>query len=175
MIVGALLAAGASRRFGPQDKLLATLKERPLVAHAAERLARAPLDCCFAVVSSDTVAQAVGMETVRIPAGGGQADSLVAAIRHLPPQTTHLLIALGDMPYLRDDDLALILDGDGPRCAVAEGHVSPPALFPKAWFPRLLALRGDEGAGRLLRDHPGAHCPLPAASLRDIDRPGDLG
>ncbi|WP_435167471.1 nucleotidyltransferase family protein [Falsirhodobacter sp. 1013] len=174
MIVGALLAAGASRRFGAEDKLLAPLQGRPLVAHAAKRMTRAALDHCFAVVSSAEVAQAVGVDTVMIPAGGGQADSLVAAVRHLPDTTTHLLILLGDMPYLEDEDLALILSGDGPRCAVADGHVSPPALFPREWFPRLLTLRGDEGAGKLLRHHPEAHCPLPPASLRDIDRPDDL-
>ena len=51
-----LLAAGQSRRFGPQDKLLAPLAGRPVVAHALDALALPEADFRLAVVSTDQVA-----------------------------------------------------------------------------------------------------------------------
>ncbi|WP_128253689.1 nucleotidyltransferase family protein [Falsirhodobacter deserti] len=177
-VAGVLLAAGASRRFGAADKLLAPLKGSPLVAHAARAMAGLPLR--IAVTSSDPVAQVLAAEGVGILCilpGQGQSASLRAAVLSVPAEATHLLVMLGDMPFVTADDLAVLLAADPaiPHCAVQGGVPQPPALFPKAWWPQLLALGGDQGAGRILRGLGPASCHrLPAASLRDIDLPADL-
>ncbi|HSG97962.1 MAG TPA: hypothetical protein VLA11_08210, partial [Woeseiaceae bacterium] len=65
-----------------------------------------------------------------------------------------------------------------PQSTVASsynGTIGPPALFPRAQFGALIALRGDQGARALLRD-PQAdviviECDDP---MPDVDTPEDL-
>ena len=68
---GLLLAAGASRRFGPKDKLLSPLRGRPLIAHAAEAMRRAALDRRIAVIANpDLAPHLAGFEIVAVAPGG---------------------------------------------------------------------------------------------------------
>ena len=49
-----------------------------------------------------------------------------------------------------------------------------PAIFPRAQFPALRALRGDRGAGKLLRDDPEALAIAWPEGAADVDTPDDL-
>lgn len=63
MRIGALLlAAGMSRRFGPEDKLLADLNGMPMVAHAARALDLVGPDRRIAVTGSDAVGNLLSAE-----------------------------------------------------------------------------------------------------------------
>jgi molybdenum cofactor cytidylyltransferase len=83
------------------------------------------------------------------------------------------------MPRVTTADLAAVLDrarATGLRAAAAgpDGPL-PPACFPDADLPALMALSGDRGAGALLRDLPAAQrVPLPPAHLVDVDTPEGL-
>ena len=175
--VGLLLAAGASRRFGPQDKLLAPLRGRPLVDHAAATMRAVPLDLRIAVVASAAVAARLEGFRIVTVAPGGQAESLRAGVE-AAGGADRLLIALGDMPDVTPDHLARVLAAatDASPSASHDGaSVLPPACFPRDLLPALAALHGDRGAGSLLRGlGPGQLVAAPAL-LRDIDRPDDLG
>lgn len=173
---GLLLAAGASRRFGPEDKLLADYAGRPLVAHAADAMRNADLDDRVAVVTSDAVAAHLhGFRVIRIEQGQ-QSDSLRAGLAAMSAPD-RLLVALADMPRVtaahldavmrraRDDAIAASHDGATPL---------PPACFPRAMLPALSTLKGDQGAGRLLRDLPqDAYVHAPDL-LIDVDTRADL-
>jgi CTP:molybdopterin cytidylyltransferase MocA len=180
--VGLLLAAGHSRRFGTADKLAAPLDGRPLVTHSAAALAALPLAAHLVVLRDPGLAASCpGLTPVPLPPGAeAQSDSLcagIAAAAALDPDL--VLIALGDMPRVTTADLATVLDrarATGLRCAAAgpDGPL-PPACFPAADLPALLALGGDRGAGALLRDLPAAQrVPLPPAHLVDVDTPEGL-
>ena len=56
-VAALLLAAGASRRFGADDKLLARVGGTALVAHAARSLHLPQVDIRIAVAASDAVAE----------------------------------------------------------------------------------------------------------------------
>lgn len=178
---GLLLAAGASRRFGAADKLLADLHGEPLVAHAAGALRRAGPDHLVATVASaavsDVLAQA-GFLTVMIAPGQPQSASLAAGmekVQDLP--VSRCLLALGDMPYLAAEDFASLLakPADMPACMWLGKSPGPPAVFPGSWFDRLRGVTGDRGARELLQDIPKAqHVVAPPDRLRDIDRVADL-
>lgn len=180
-----LLAAGQSRRFGAQDKLLAPLAGRPVITHALEALALPEAAHRLAVVSAGPVAalaRQAGFRTLALTPGLPQSASLVAGLGWLRPRgITRLLVALGDMPWLRPEDMRAILnlaaepEGERAACAALGDIPMPPALFPAAMFDALAALSGDRGAGGLLRMIPAARrLRLPGDRLRDIDRPGDL-
>lgn len=177
MTVGAvLLAAGASHRFGAEEKLLAPLNGDALIRHAARIVAGFPVR--LAVVSSDAVRAEVersGIPCLTVPAGRGQGDNLAAGVRAIG-DVDRLAVFLGDMPFLRAEDVARLLSTDPhrPACATLNGVPLPPAIFPRHWLPRLAVLSGDRGAGALLRAGDVAHPAIPAAHLRDVDRKGDL-
>lgn len=175
--VGLLLAAGASRRFGEADKLLAPLGGRPLLAHAAAAMLAAPLDVRIAVISNPAlVLHLEGFHVVRTPPGG-QADSLRAGLA-AAGTPERLLVALGDMPDVTAAHLARVLKtatDDGAAASHDGAAALPPACFPRSLLPALCGLSGDRGAGSLLRGLPPERLIPAPGLLRDVDRPEDLG
>ncbi|ODT60647.1 MULTISPECIES: nucleotidyltransferase family protein [Paracoccus] len=174
--IGLLLAAGASRRFGPSDKLLATVAELPLIAHAAQAMRATALDDRIVVISNPALTPWLdGFRIVLIPQGQ-QSDSLRAGLA-AAGDPDRLLIALGDMPDVTAAHLTAIVDrtADGLPSSSHDGSVPlPPACFPRDWLLRLAQLTGDQGAGRLLRDlAPDRSVPAPGL-LRDIDMPDQI-
>ncbi|MGV3695286.1 MAG: NTP transferase domain-containing protein, partial [Paracoccus marcusii] len=77
---GLLLAAGASRRFGPSDKLLAPVAGMPLVAHAAQAMRATPLDDRIAVIANPALAPLLDGFRIVLIAQGQQSDSLRAGL-----------------------------------------------------------------------------------------------
>lgn len=173
---GLLLAAGASRRFGAEDKLLAPLRGRPLIAYAAEAMRGAALDNRIVVIANpDLVRHLDGFRIILI-APAAQSDSLRAGLE-AAGQVDRLLIALGDMPRMTPAHLDRVLaatTADRPAASCDEGPPMPPACFPRSWFPRLATLTGDSGAGRLIRDLPPQALIAAPGLLTDIDRPADI-
>ena len=176
-----LLAAGASRRFGAPDKLLAPFRRRPLVLWSAEALRATAPDMLIAVTGSDRVAALLpGFGIVAVPGPGtAQSDSLRAGVaRAAELGADRALICLGDMPLVTADLLGEVL----ARCTQARGSAvlhgtrpMPPAAFPSALFPALLAVRGDRGARDLIAALPAeALVAAPPEQLADVDTPDDL-
>lgn len=174
--VGLLLAAGASRRFGPSDKLLAPLQDRPLVAHAAQAMRDVALDRRIAVIANPALsAHLQDFQMVRI-LQGGQADSLRAGLA-AAGRPDRLLIALADMPFVQPQHLSRILDTateETPSASDNGAGPMPPACFPASWLDRLAALEGDRGAGGLIRDLTAQFLVPAPGQLGDIDTASDL-
>ena len=179
-IAGIVIAAGRSKRFGDDNKLLATAAGRPLAAWAAAAMLGAPVSRRIAVVADAAVARVFeGFDIVMADAGAKQSDSLrlgVAAAR--AAGASCVLLALADMPGVTAQDMAAVLRaqrGHAPAAAWLEGRPMPPAAFPAAWFPTLETLQGDRGAGALLaRAEDLAPVRLAPSHLIDIDTPDDL-
>jgi CTP:molybdopterin cytidylyltransferase MocA len=176
-----LLAAGASRRFGAEDKLLSLFRGRPLVTHAAEALRASGLAPLIAVTSNPDVATLLPGFQLVFPdrPDPEQSDSLragVAEARRLGAPAA--LVALADMPGVTPGLLrAVAARATATEAAAASdgSRALPPACFPAALFDALLATTGDRGARPLLAALPPAQrVPAPPEALRDIDTPGDL-
>ncbi|HEU4375744.1 MAG TPA: NTP transferase domain-containing protein, partial [Telluria sp.] len=112
--VGILLAAGRGRRFDPtgnRNKLLQPMAGGEPVVVASARTLMAVLPKVIAVVAPGDggVAQAlctIGCDVVACPdADDGMAHSLVHALRHSRPAAQSWLIALGDMPHVRESTI----------------------------------------------------------------------
>lgn len=174
-----LLAAGASRRFGPEEKLLAPHRGQPLIAHAARVLNGTPLTQRIAVIANPALIPHLdGFRIVTLPRGTDplQSTSLHAGLA-AAGQPDRLLIALGDMPDITAAHLRAIIDRttpDQPAASTNGRTILPPACFPRATLQRLATLSGDRGAASLLRNLPeGQLIPAPDL-LADIDQPRDL-
>jgi len=182
-IVGVLLAAGRSTRFG-RDKLLVPLADGVPVAIAALRNLAPAVDHVVAVVRprDERLAAALEREGARVTvcprAADGMGASLAWGVR-AAPLAFAWLVALADMPWIRTGSVASVgnaIRNGAPLAAPgfreARGH---PVGFAASFYPDLVALSGDEGARAILArqridivatDDPGV--------ARDVDTPEDL-
>lgn len=95
------------------------------------------------------------------------------------PDLGNLLFLLSDQPFVTTQILSELLDlqtqSGLPIAACRYGDtLGVPAVFSKKMFPELLRLQGDNGAGRLIRQHAGEVAALPFhAGAVDVDTEED--
>lgn len=184
-IVGILLAAGASRRFGA-DKLSHPLPDGDLVAVRACRNLLAGTDAVLAVVrpGSEALAARLRAEGAAVQicadADQGMGASLACGVR-ARPEAAGWLVALADMPWIAPATIQSVADAlrSGARIAAPywQGRRGHPVGFSPVLGPNLAALNGDTGAKTVIQAHLEqlrlVVCDDPGV-LRDIDRPEDL-
>ena len=193
-----VLAAGLATRMGA-DKVLARLGDGTVLG-AVVRAATgcAGLGRMVVVTGPDSVAAEAalrrdcpsgGYEVVRNPSPeAGMASSLLAGLTRLDGGRD-LLVLLGDQPLVTKDTLSRLLAAraGSPRAAAvglspgggagrAPGGVGPPVLLHRSLRPRLLELRGDQGARLLLARYAGTVIAVAAEpdETLDVDTPADL-
>jgi molybdenum cofactor cytidylyltransferase len=188
-VVALLLAAGSATRFG-SDKLLHILPhEVPIAVQAARHLRAVVPENVFAVVRPQAggLAELLAKEGCEVVvcerADEGMGASLACGVRAADaagPADAYL-IALGDMPFIRESSIAAVRDALAGGAALAapyfrarRGH---PVGVARRFRAELAAARGDEGARALLAAHADELTKVPVGDpgvLRDIDTPGDL-
>lgn len=160
MIVGLLLAAGRSARFGA-DKLVAPLRGVAVVRRSAEPLAAA-VDLLHVVVRpcAPEVGAALHGIATRLVENPDAAEGMASSIRHgvasLPPGCECVIVAHGDQPFVRPEVIAALVarwreSGAGAVAPMYRDGRGNPVLFGRALFGELLALTGDAGARSLLQ------------------------
>lgn len=188
-VAGILLAAGASERFGTDNKLLALVDGDPLVRRAAGSLVGAGLDRIVAVLGHEAgrvkaALDGLPVETVTNEAyETGQASSLrtgVGAVEADSPETDVVVVALGDMPFVSPETVDALVaayqaDAGDALAPTHDGVRGNPVLFDRRHYDALTRIEGDVGgrevllesnAGALVTvDDPGVH--------RDVDVPAD--
>ncbi|MFY8106149.1 MAG: NTP transferase domain-containing protein [Elstera sp.] len=186
-----LLAAGQSRRMGPDSKLLLPFPEKPMVAVTAEHLRQAGCFAPILVVTGSRQAEvravleasdAGPLTLVEAPDyADGLSRSLIAGIKHaLTLPLDGLLIALADMPLVGAEDLRALAEAFDPAAGRAvivptvQGQRGNPTLWARDLLPEMLALTGDQGAKRLMDRFPDRLLELPRDNpglLADLDTP----
>ncbi|KPA22393.1 Molybdenum cofactor guanylyltransferase [Shimia sp. SK013] len=188
MLAILLLAAGRSARMYTRDKLLEPVDNAPLLKTLTNRAATtgAPV---FVVLPPDrpkrnaalsgTVAQIVIADDAHL----GMAHSLRAGIAALPANVSAAMVLPADMPEITAMDFAEMhaahsAPGAGSiqRATTADGTPGHPVIFPRALFPDLVTLAGDQGARAILMKHSESVglVPLPDRhAVIDLDTPDD--
>lgn len=193
-MVGILLAAGFSRRFGLTDKLLQLLPDgRPIALTSAENFIQA-IPTCIAVVRSENKALAelllnAGLKVIFCHKNEQEmADSLSKAVRfssNFNASNDGFVIALADMPYIQSTTISAVATklniglnlGASIVIPTYNGQRGHPVGFSAKFRSELEDLRGDEGARSIIKRHPNEVHLLPsddAGILADIDTPTDL-
>lgn len=179
-----LLAAGASARYGPEDKLLADYGGMPLIARALAPYSTLAFGQRIAVLRPNSPLTGICKEAgfdciVNTFAENGMGSSIAVGVAALE-NVTGALIGLGDMPDVKAQTVAHICAGKTashsiviPTHAGARGH---PVLFGAPHFAKLADLQGDMGGRGIIDACPDVRdLPVDDAAIRyDIDTPDDL-
>jgi len=191
-----VLAAGCGRRFG-SNKLVATLRGRPIVLQTLEHLTVARRSGLLAGIVTVTaagdraVAQAIaqsGSVVVHNPTpASGMGRSLQLGIRRLDdppvePRAEAAVIVLADQPMIRQDVLAALRDAWLSGAGIVRpvyrsdpdtpGH---PVLLDRSRWHLVDDVQKDRGLGPALESHPDwVRTVTVEGSNPDIDTPADL-
>lgn len=185
MIVGILLAAGESRRFGSRKLLHPLADGTPIGVRSAANLIGG-VDRVIAVVSPDDSElmdrlTETAVKIVPCPQSReGMGSSLGCGVR-AASDADGWVVALADMPYVRPETVAAVAQAlrDGASIAVPthDGERGHPVGFAREYFAELAALTGDIGARHILQRDRARIVPLAVDDpgiYRDIDTPRDL-
>jgi CTP:molybdopterin cytidylyltransferase MocA len=191
-----VLAAGSGRRFG-SNKLVATLRGRPLVLQTLEHLTSARRSGLLAGIVTVTAAgdEAVvhaivhsGSVLVENPdPASGMGRSLQLGIRRLDdppvePTAQAAVIVLADQPMVRQEVLTALRDawlsGAGivrPIYRGEPGTPGHPVLLDRSRWHLVDDVQGDRGLGPALASHTDWVTTVEVEGYNpDIDTPADL-
>lgn len=170
VVVGILLAAGRSARFG-STKQLARWNDEPLVRRIAREAMASTLAGLVVVLGhdADDVARAIADLDVRATLNedyaAGQSTSIRRGLDALPPEAAAAMFITCDQPLLTAAVIDRLLEAfrEGGADAVVPavaGSRRSPAIFARALFADLRALEGDTGGRGVLSEH--------AAAVREV-------
>jgi molybdenum cofactor cytidylyltransferase len=181
-----ILAAGGSSRFGAH-KLLADLAGEPVVAQTVRAVCAAGFGETVVVTGAerDAVSAVLSAMPCRLVHAAdwnaGISASIRAGVSVVPKKREGFFLFLGDMPLVPVslcEELALLAASSGyaarPLCSDMPGH---PVAFVAMAVADLMKLKGDEGAGSLLRNTGSKLAYLPTTdegAILDVDTPADL-
>jgi molybdenum cofactor cytidylyltransferase len=180
-----VLAAGASTRLG-QPKQLVSIGGRPALHIAMANAVAVAGNAVTVVIGANAnvltylLAQSPVSSIVNRNWEEGMASSLRCGLAVVPASADAVMIVLGDQVCVTSDDLKRLLAAwsrqeNDIAAATYERHVGVPAIFPRWCFPELAALRGDEGARKILQRNPDRIVRVPMSNAGfDLDTPEDL-
>ncbi|WP_456269872.1 nucleotidyltransferase family protein [Kushneria sp. AK178] len=189
-VLGLILAAGHSRRFGG-DKRLADLSGRTLLAATVATL-EPHVAGVTVMLRHGERPDMLGLPTethfvVAPEAPVGMGISLASAVSTLLESSEPCLqrcealaLMLGDMPQVQADTLQALMARAHRETIVRpchQGVPGHPVVFGRRFWPALAGLRGDEGARRVLKRHASQVVMLTVDDpgiLNDVDTPDDL-
>lgn len=184
-VVALVLAAGQARRFG-SDKRWARLPDgRSLLDAVIETARLAGLPVNVVLRPGDEAGAACcarqGAQPVWAAAAGqGMGASLAAGLCQLTDRTDAeaAVVMLADMPWVQPETVRALCAAFARERGLTwpwhQGQPGHPRLLPRAQWPALLDLGGDEGARGLDWARATRVVVADAGVLRDVDVPQDL-
>ncbi len=164
-IAALILAAGQSRRMGPENKLLALIDDKPILRHVAENLASAGFENMSMVVGheADQVRNLVWdmpIDIIENPDyAEGLSTSLKAGMRNLQDDFEGVIVCLGDMPFVSPDQFQKMIDAFDPiegRAIVVptfKGKRGNPVLLSSQFAEEVEKISGDMGAKAIISEN----------------------
>lgn len=170
-----LLAAGSAKRFGG-SKLTTDFRGRPLWEWAALAAEQAGLAHRVVVVApASPIGSRSGWQRIENRfAAQGMGTSIVAGVA-ASEKCSRILILHADMPLVTSEHLRKLAEGSSTVFTRYDANsYGCPAAFPRAVFPELRKLSGEQGARSLNLDEATLVDPQDKDHLADIDTVRDL-
>lgn len=181
-----LLAAGLSRRFGPENKLLSPVAGRPLFRHTLDKLEKLQSPDTRLLVMTNTPEIQAWCRSRQIPWGESPEAALgishtIRAALALAGETEAYVFFVADQPKLEETTIRRLLSAcETARarvgCLVSGERRGNPVWFSALLRPELEALTGDTGGRAVLKNHwaQAVKVETDRKELEDIDLPSCL-
>ncbi|WP_119165402.1 NTP transferase domain-containing protein [Algihabitans albus] len=188
-IAALVLAAGQSRRYGRENKLLAEMDGLPLVRYTVAAAQASQADPVLLVTghARESVEAAVAETAVALLHNADYAQGLSTSLRRglagLPDDIDGVVVLLGDMPKVDAKTIDKLiaafdpLEGRAICIPTSQGKRGNPVLFARRFFAEAMEIAGDVGAKPLIADHADQVAEVPVdgeAVLLDVDTPAAL-
>jgi molybdenum cofactor cytidylyltransferase len=184
-IAALVLAAGRSSRMGGPNKLLATLDDKPLVAHVVDAALVSRTTSVTVVTGhmADRVSDAVAGRDVAIvhnpDFAEGMSTSLKVGLAAVPEEAEAVIVLLADMPGVTAAMIDALIEAYEPQrgalivVPTADGRRGNPVLWSRRFFAELASITGDMGGRNVLQGYPEAvtEVELGSAVAIDLDTP----
>lgn len=181
-----LLAAGLSRRFGPENKLLSPVAGRPLFRHTLDKLEKFQDPNTRLLVMTNTPEIQAWCQSRGIP--WGESPEAHRGISHtirsalaLAGETEAYVFFVADQPKLEETTIKRLLSSCEAKnallgCLVSGERRGNPVWFSALLRPELEALTGDTGGRVVLQKYWAQAVKVEAdrSELEDVDLPSCL-
>ena len=182
-----VLAAGRSTRMQTRNKLLLPWGDKRMLQVVLDTLLTVPFEKVVVVVGHERrrVEQLLQGYALCLVHNERYAEGMSTSIRKgveaVEDPGSGYLLALGDMPWIKQDTverLCMTFPRRDPRAITVPtvgGRRGHPVIFGKFYRGELLQLEGDRGAASLLQKHAGMVVEVPvddSGILKDVDTPG---
>jgi len=183
-VAGLLLAAGTSSRMGRPKQLL-PFGEASLLDHALQHTLRSELDRVVLVLGHRAQEIREHLHTdlhhpkltilENTDYRNGISSSLLCGLREVEEVFDHLMVILGDMPYITSDLINLLIrqylaSGQSLGAVKTKTGRSHPVILGRRFYPDLHRLEGDVGARDLFARFPEELCLVdPGDTYQDLD------
>lgn len=178
-VTGIVLAAGGSRRLGSPKQLL-PYGDTTLLGASLGVARDAGFDQLIVTLggAADAVRQTVSLDGTQVVTvedfGTGCSSSLVAALARVAPDSTGIVLLLGDQPGVDPATIRRVIceapTSDLLVCRYADG-IGHPFWFSRNIFGDLARLHGDKGVWKLLHSgqHPVREMSVAGPAPLDVD------
>ena len=165
-IAALVLAAGQSRRMGPDNKLLAEVAGKAMVVRAVEAARTSQADPVIVVTGHErdrveATLSGFPVEQVHNPDyAQGLSTSLHRGLAALPAGTDGVVVCLGDMPRVEATAIDRLiaafdpLEGRAICVPTWDGKRGNPVLFASRFLAEMQEIAGDVGARYLIGEYP---------------------
>ena len=160
MISAILLAAGQSKRMNGENKLTKEIQGIPLIKHSVKNILASSIDELIVVLGyqKEIIEKLIDKnEKIKFVFNknfeSGMASSIKTGLNNLSEKTEAFFICLGDMPTVNPNIYnQLIKSKDNKEIIVPtyKGQQGNPVLFDKSMKEKVLDIRGDVGAKKIL-------------------------
>lgn len=178
-----VMAAGNAKRFG-KNKLLSDFDGKQLIERVLDAVPMELFETCLVVTQYPEI-MLLGEQRGFLCLRNERPDLGISHTVALGVQALRdcdaIVFLVSDQPLLTESSVRKVLQAwkENPAGIVSasyRGVRGNPTVFPKRFFPELLALEGDRGGNQVIRAHPESLLltEIPEAELTDVDTPEAL-
>ncbi|MEX1307468.1 MAG: nucleotidyltransferase family protein [Eubacteriales bacterium] len=157
-----IMAAGSSVRFGKNNKLLETFDDTTVIERVLDAVPYSLIERCLLVAGSEEILNIATRYNIQVLINTkpelGIGRTIKLGTTALGPSFDGYMYIVGDQPLLSTASLTKLISfwRDNPTSIVSLGYenrIGNPMVFPKLYYPEMMALKDNEYGRVVYRRH----------------------